>query len=716
MMGLTNGKLHKLHISIVILLVLGNILFFSYIYNSKVDNSYVYSTSNGDAEYYILHSNVINKNPHLNDIISSEQIGKIKSEEVIGKLLNEIKSSEEGSKLAEDIKKNIDKELKQTYKNDLKQEIAKDYTHQYFKELEKSYSLLEELKVKYLNDHYDEIKQSIINDLTNNYGDEEINKSKEHKHLQINKQDYLSFLINDFIFSNAPNTHIKHYLSQGDDIGGNMFREALKPGYTKKFLTQSKVKLTREGHQDLQEKHDNLVKSLKTLESPSKAIFNGDGIVINGGGVYLSGAIIVIIQLRELGSKLPIELILNDESEYDDDMCNNFLPKLNTTCKIIETELGKELYGRLNLEKYQLKTVGLLVSSFDNIITLDADNLPIKNPDFLLNSEPYLSTQWLLWPDIWHKGTSPIYYDIARFKIGEPIHREGVNNEIDFADYIRKDKNSGILFHNLEGTPPAMSAETGQMVFSKSNHLRSLILSLYYNIYGNSHYYRLLYQGTFGSGDRETFIPALHVMNEPYHLNNYQVWFAGYEEKGEDGSTSLHESTMVQHDPKQTMKFFLDWEKWLGDQKKDTRLWPFQDNEFSKNLLEEFLQHYKDNNKGENYKLPDVLFLHMHKPKINPILNNTPGKIEEFNNEIYTRRYLDKPGKYQEFGENIDWELKFNSIAKWVICDGIKSENFWSKIVNSKQKDICKQITNFVDFLKKDTNNLKDSEYTFKEY
>lgn len=718
-MSLYHRLVQKSHLGIIIVLIFGNILFFGYFYTLNSEKSYIYSPS-GESEYYVLQNNLVSNDQELSKIVESQQLGSLSEQEVISKLSERLKDSEQSKKIAEKIKQQVSDEYKERYIEELKAQVDKDYTQQIFRQLEKSYTLFQELKAKFLIDHSKEIKQSLINDILKDANDDDDGKASNLNSLisskvdsQINKQNYLSFIFNDLIFAFKPKTESIPKMQEGDSIGGNMFREVLNPGYTKEFLTKERVELKDDVFKDLQDNHDNLVKALHNLDPPLPQFYSGDGIVINGGGVFMTGAIITLIQLRELGSKLPVEIILNDSEDYDDHICKTLLPKYNAGCKIIQQELGDELYRKLKLSSFQFKVVGLLVSSFDNIIALDADNLPIRNPDYLLFSEPFLSSKFLLWPDIWHKGTSPLYYDIARFKIsGPPTKRQGLKNDQDYGEYVKKNIDNEVFFHDLQGTPPGIGAETGQLVFSKKEHFRSFVLSLYYNIYGKSHYYRLLFQGTFGSGDRGTFIPALHVMNEPYHLNNYHVWFAGYEEKYMKSgkvNSRLEESTMVQHDPKTSIKFYEDWEKWLKEKNMDIRLYPFQDNDYTRDLFQSFLDDMKNSNNGQDYKLPEVLFLHVHKPKINPVRNLSPKYKFQFKEKVYTQRFLGESGKYnKEFDSNEDWELKFNSIAKWVVCDALDSKRFWNDIANLNQKDVCKKISLFVEFLKRDSTN-KDS-------
>lgn len=614
----------------------------------------------GDLRYYVIAEKLVNT--HLEKAASPYE--PIPRDKVLDTLVNQLRESDEGKALFKDALVRIEEEVRASTRARLRPEMDAAFTTELFRQLVKSYLLLESLRAEQRNP--DEV--------------------------QVDRQKYFNFILDDFVLKYAP-AITSDDIKQGADIGGNMYMEVLLPRFNREFLTRGRFEFKHGGFEKVQQPHDTLVKYLRHLEAPPAAVFDGDGIVINAGGAFTVGAIISIIQLREVGSVLPIELMLNTEAEYDAQICEELLPKLNAKCQVLERLVGKDQYAKLGLKKFQLKVLGLLFSSFNNVIALDTDNLAIKNPDALLSSEPFTATKFVLWPDIWHKGLAPMWYELARIPVGPVVLRFGCPNNKEFSEYVKDEESA--MFHDLQNTIPPMGAETGQMVFSKREHWRLLVLALYYNVYGPQVYYRIMYQGTYGSGDRETFVPALHVMNEPYHLNEYKVWFAGFQHKNENGKERLQETTLVQNDPSQTREYFDKWRAFLREQNLDTRLWPFQDNDYSRDLVKTFEE--------TGAKSPDVMFLHMHRPKPNPVINNMPEVEEQFGGKVYTRRFLGTPGAYPQFGST-DWELKINAIAKWVVCEGITSEKFW-KDVNQNQWDVCDIIGVYVTFLKEDTND-----------
>lgn len=61
-----------------------------------------------------------------------------------------------------------------------------------------------------------------------------------------------------------------------------------------------------------------------------------------------------------------------------------------------------------SLGGYQLKPAAMPLSSFQEILSLDADNNAIRNPDALFDTVKYQETGAILWPDFWRSTESPM--------------------------------------------------------------------------------------------------------------------------------------------------------------------------------------------------------------------------------------------------------------------------------------------------------------------
>ena len=131
----------------------------------------------------------------------------------------------------------------------------------------------------------------------------------------------------------------------------------------------------------------------------------GDGIVYLGGGKYNQLVLLSIKILRENGSRLPVEVIIPYKNDYDIQFCDRVLPTLNGKCKLMTDYLPQTFVDKIS--GFQLKNIALLISSFERILYLDADNIPIRNPDVLFTNAPFTTKHLVVWPDLWRRSTSP---------------------------------------------------------------------------------------------------------------------------------------------------------------------------------------------------------------------------------------------------------------------------------------------------------------------
>lgn len=273
----------------------------------------------------------------------------------------------------------------------------------------------------------------------------------------------------------------------------------------------SLLELSSKDVASMQASHKVLMKQLQTVDGEQvKRLFSGTGVVIVAGGEYFPPALTTIKMLRRSGSKLPVEIFLQSHSEYEADVCDDFLLGLNAECIVLEDFLRND--APFSVTHFQLKALAMLFSSFETILFLDSDCMPLRNPAELLDSEPFTSTGLLTWPDYWIATEDPVFYTIA----GLP---------------------------SFPSNMPARSSESGQLVVSKSQHLSTLLLAAYYNVFGPSHFYPLLSQGALGQGDKETFLAAAVVLGNPYYRVRERVGTVGYF----DDEGDFHGGAMVQH-------------------------------------------------------------------------------------------------------------------------------------------------------------------------
>ena len=276
---------------------------------------------------------------------------------------------------------------------------------------------------------------------------------------------------------------------------------------------------------DLKLKHDNILKSLPIDEKCT--YFEGSGYVFIGGGIYTWYSLLSIISLRKTGSVLPIELIIPHPTDRDSLICAAILPRVfNTKCVLMEDKYSKETIKKLPIRGYQIKSMAILASSFENVMYLDSDVFTVENPDLLFTSELFKQYGMITWPDFWRRTTSPLLYDTLNIQVGDKPIRF-LNDYFTPSEllYPKKDLinvTETVNYHDLAGTLPDWSTEAGLMLINKNTHINTLLLSLYYNMNGPAGYYPLLSQGGAGEGDKETLVLAAHVLNEPWWQVNTQ--------------------------------------------------------------------------------------------------------------------------------------------------------------------------------------------------
>jgi hypothetical protein len=211
---------------------------------------------------------------------------------------------------------------------------------------------------------------------------------------------------------------------------------------------------------------------IKKIPPPPLA-FHGRGIVICGGGVrYFTNAWVCINMLRNRGCSLPIELWHLGAHEMTETM-RNLVQPLGVVC-VDALEIAKT-YPVRRLGGWQSKPYAILHSRFREVLFLDADNVPIMNPEFLFDAPQYQQTGAIFWPDFPSSSEEPA---IAWQSCGLP-------------------------------RPGLAEFESGQIVVDKDRCWGAMRLALWFNEHSDFYYQHV-------HGDKETFHLAFHKLKQPY--------------------------------------------------------------------------------------------------------------------------------------------------------------------------------------------------------
>jgi len=156
--------------------------------------------------------------------------------------------------------------------------------------------------------------------------------------------------------------------------------------------------LPQEDVDDLRAAHAKYVGQIQELAPQLPFTKGTKGIVTTAAGEFMPPLVVSLRMLRRTGSKLPVEVFMENSTVYEPEICESILPKLNATCRVM-SEILDTIPQKVEISKYQLKAFAMLFSSFDEMLLLDADNIAIEAPESLMAEEPSVGRGFVSWPD-----------------------------------------------------------------------------------------------------------------------------------------------------------------------------------------------------------------------------------------------------------------------------------------------------------------------------
>jgi hypothetical protein len=211
---------------------------------------------------------------------------------------------------------------------------------------------------------------------------------------------------------------------------------------------------------------------------PCSAEHAGRGVVIAGGANYFAAAYVTVRVLRRVGCQLPIEL-WHLAGEVTEAMRAALRP-YGVVCVDADQVTNQQPFRFLDGHRWkgwQLKPYAIAACRFQEVLFLDADCYPTRNPEFLFDWPAYRERGAIFWPDL---STSAFLL---------PPEIWGV-------------------FGTQPGGPPL---ESGQILINKRACWSELNLALWYNAHADL-VYHLLY------GDKDTFNIAWRRLGTSYSM------------------------------------------------------------------------------------------------------------------------------------------------------------------------------------------------------
>lgn len=439
--------------------------------------------------------------------------------------------------------------------------------------------------------------------------------------------------------------------------------------------------------ENLSQSHGKFVEQLNKLILPKES-YKGDGIVTVGGGKFSLMAFMVIKTLRNLGTTLPVEVFIPPNDEGETEFCNTLLPKFNAKCVYISDILPKKMIENFEFKGYQFKSIAIIASSFENLLLLDADNFPIKPLNDIFDSEPYKSTGLVMWPDFWRRTTQPLYYEIAGIPVDFNTRIRNSIDELTPPHVYTKDITNleNVPFHDLLGTIPDVSTESGQLMINKSKHLGTVLLALYYNVNGPNWYYPIFSQKAAGEGDKETFIAAANFYNLPFYQVKTNVGVDGYHQPDNKGYRGV---AMLQHDFVQDYQKFVTAKKSIAQKYSKAGILFDPEYTVEKSFYNEYFE-------GVNQPEVDIMFIHSNLPKFDPYTLWKDNDLVVDGKHIRSFTNLSRLRNY-------DIELENFKIFNEVLCEADKVPLFKyleDKMNNNDFRSMCRYIHDRLTFLK----------------
>jgi len=210
--------------------------------------------------------------------------------------------------------------------------------------------------------------------------------------------------------------------------------------------------------------------------------FAGRGIVTCAGGrKFQVCAWVLIHMLRRLGCTLPIECWYLGSGEYDAAWADLVRP-LGVTCidahQVRDSQTDSWLHRHKRLFGWELKPYAIMHSRFQEVLYLDADNVPVVDPTYLFDTPEYGQAGTVFWPDFGRLGKDRLAWKV-------------------FGDIPYRDE---------------PEVESGQILLDKSRVWPCLVLCHWYMQNSNNFYFHHVH------GDKEVFHLAWRRLGLEYAM------------------------------------------------------------------------------------------------------------------------------------------------------------------------------------------------------
>src|SRR5262245_11718215 len=138
---------------------------------------------------------------------------------------------------------------------------------------------------------------------------------------------------------------------------------------------------------------------LAALSAYPEGRYKGRGVVIAGGGERFFPSLYVTVRaLRHVGCRLPIQVWYLGRDDEMPAKRQALLAPFGVSC--VDADEVRRRHPARRLGGWELKVFAALHSPFEEVLFLDADCYPCRNPQFLFDLEDYRDRGAIFWPDL----------------------------------------------------------------------------------------------------------------------------------------------------------------------------------------------------------------------------------------------------------------------------------------------------------------------------
>ena len=182
-----------------------------------------------------------------------------------------------------------------------------------------------------------------------------------------------------------------------DDIQAPVTKFAeLKKGAKRPDL----LKIPQEDVNCVKDAHSRFVTKIPNLAPQLPYVKGSKGVVTTAAGEFLPTLVVSLRMLRRTGSKLPIQVLVQNKDVYEKEICEEVLPAMNATCFLLSDVLDAvPQHVEIPMPRFQLRVFAMLFSPFEEVLLLDADNIVVEKPEGWMSAQPFISMGFVSWPD-----------------------------------------------------------------------------------------------------------------------------------------------------------------------------------------------------------------------------------------------------------------------------------------------------------------------------